>query len=225
MTWPIEHQRGGAQALHDRSAGLLEADEPSRLVRILDVNGPAVVLGSNQPDKGVDGAAAGSRIEVARRRSGGGAVYLAPGQTLWIDVVVPAGDPWWDDDVGRAAWPLGEAWAAALDRIDLGPSAVWRGPMRRTEWSSRVCMAGIGAGEVLLGSRKVVGISQRRNRRAALFQSVAVLIWDPKPLLRVLGVAAEELPAAASALADVAAGVGPDRRQALEDALLAALMT
>ena len=99
-----------------------------------------------------------------RRRSGGGAVLVGPGQAVWIDVVVPAGDPLWADDVGRAGWWLGEVWAAALAAAGLPGGEVWRGAQVRSAWSDRVCFAGLGAGEVTVGGRKVVGISQRRTR-------------------------------------------------------------
>ena len=45
----------------------------------------------------------------------GGSVWLAPGAQVWVDVWLPAGDPWWDDDVARAAVPVGEAWRSALE--------------------------------------------------------------------------------------------------------------
>jgi hypothetical protein len=54
-----------------------------------------------------------------------------------------------------------------------------------------VCFAGIGAGEVLVGGAKVVGISQRRDRRGSRFQCVAHRSWDPVDTLSVLGPAAE----------------------------------
>lgn len=117
-------------------------------------------------------------LDVVRRRSGGGAVYVEPSGTLWVDVVLPRGDPLWADDVGLAAHWLGEVWAAAIgDRAE-----VHRGPMVRSEWSDLVCFAGLGPGEVTVDAKKVVGISQRRTRAAARFQCVAYEHWDPGPL-------------------------------------------
>ncbi|MEY2402867.1 MAG: lipoate---protein ligase [Acidimicrobiaceae bacterium] len=147
-------------------------------------------------------------IDVVRRRSGGGAVYVEPDGTLWVDVVVPRGDERWDDDVGRAAFWLGEAWAAAV-----GDSAVvHRGPMVRNEWSDLVCFAGLGPGEVTIDGRKVVGISQRRTRELARFQCVAYERWDPGPLTTLVPDADLEV---------VGAGVGP--LAAVEAALIAAI--
>ncbi|MEY2434398.1 MAG: lipoate---protein ligase [Acidimicrobiaceae bacterium] len=160
-----------------------------------------MVLGSRQP------LIEATNVEVVRRRSGGGAVYLHPGGTLWVDVVVPRGDELWDDDVGRATYWLGDMWARAIgDR-----AVVHRGPMVRTEWSDLVCFAGLGPGEVTVDGLKVVGISQRRTRDAARFQCVAYDAWDAAPLLELLGI---------DASID-AAGFGVGRRTAVEAALLA----
>ena len=42
-----------------------------------------------------------SGIELARRRSGGGAVLLGADDHVWVDLVVPADDPLAEDDVSR----------------------------------------------------------------------------------------------------------------------------
>jgi lipoate-protein ligase A len=196
-SWNIQRFRGSATQFHQRD---LPAE---RALWIVEFEQPALVLGSRQSMVDATG------IEVVRRRSGGGAVYVAPGGTLWVDVVVPRGDDLWDDDVGLASHWLGDAWAAA---IGVG-ALVHRGAMVRTEWSDLVCFAGLGPGEVTIEGRKVVGISQRRTRAAARFQCVAYERWDPAPLLDLLHIDAE--------LEAVGAGVGP--LPAIETALLTAL--
>jgi lipoate-protein ligase A len=170
-------------------------------VWVFEVDRPALVLGSRQP------LIEATDVEVVRRRSGGGAVYLEPSGTLWVDVVVPRGDELWDDDVSRATYWLGETWAAAIG----GRAAVHRGPMVRTEWSDLVCFAGLGPGEVTVDGLKVVGISQRRTRDAARFQCVAYETWDAVPVLELLGIEA----------VIEAAGVGVGRRAAVAAALRA----
>jgi lipoate-protein ligase A len=194
MRWAVERPALDAAAFH-----ALEVPEPSeRAVWVAQPTAPALVLGSAQPDAhlrpGID-------IEVVHRRSGGGAVLVVPGELLWVDVIVPAGDPLWDDDVGRASHWLGDAWAAALG--DLGVAAtVHRGRMVRTPWSDAVCFAGLGPGEVTTVGRKVVGISQRRTRHAARFQCAALGRWDPAALADLL------VDLDTAAIADAAAGVG-----------------
>ena len=104
-------------------------------------------------------------MEVVRRRSGGGAVLLVPGEVIWLDVIVPAATSGWTDDVhGPMVW-LGNGLAGAIARATgLDDLVVHDAAMRSTPWSRLVCFDGLGAGEVLLGGRKLVGISQRRTR-------------------------------------------------------------
>jgi lipoate-protein ligase A len=147
----------------------------------------------------------------------------------WFDLLVPKGDPLWDEDVGRAVWWVGEAWTAVL--ADLGLRAdVHRGPLTRPPWSDRVCFAGLGAGEVSVGGRKVVGISQRRVRDQARFQCAALLAWRPDDLVDLLALDEVSRRRCRAEVANRAAGladlVPPGFRLDvgdLEDRLLAAL--
>jgi lipoate-protein ligase A len=180
--------RGTPAELHAR-----EIDWSRRSVTVCEATSTAVVLGSTQPEPPPGGT------PTVRRRSGGGAVWVAPGDPMWVDVVVPRDDPQWDDDVGRAFWWLGEAWAEALG----GDAEVHRGSLCTTQWSRQVCFAGLGPGEVTMGGRKVVGIAQRRTRHGALFQCAVLRTWDPGPLVARLGLPAE----AGAALGDVAIGI------------------
>jgi lipoate-protein ligase A len=225
--WQVAQHQGTAADLHAASAALLDplGDSPlAPAVRLLTTTDLAVVLGSAQPEDHVDPErAAAHHMTIVRRRSGGGAVLVGPGLTVWIDLIVPAGDRLWDDDVGRASWWVGEAWAAALASVGLPGGEVWRGAQVRSPWSARVCFAGLGAGEVTMGGRKLVGISQRRTRAGALFQCAAPIIWDPGLLLDVLRWLPEERARAASALTSAATGVGEDRARALGAALVACL--
>lgn len=153
---------------------------------------PALVLGSGQADDTVDHDECGRRgIEVVRRRSGGGAVYLAEGRTLWLDVVLPRDHRLWTDDVSMAAVWLGDLWVRALEECGLDGLTVHRGAMRRTEFSDTVCFDGRGPGEVFRGEAKVVGISQRRTRRSARFQCAVSLDWRPHEFVGLLGLPAD----------------------------------
>ncbi len=215
MRWAVSRATGSAAEFHAR-----EVPSPAaRAVWCFEPDAPALVLGSTQRSESVDAeACARAGVAVVRRRSGGGAVLLVPGEVLWVDVVVPAGDSLWSDDIGRAAHWLGDAWAAALAACGVTGAAVHRGPLVRAPWSDVVCFAGLGPGEVILDGRKVVGISQRRTRTAARFQCAAPQVWDPDGLVALL---APPRPTAAE-LTDVAAGVGI-AADALASALVAAL--
>jgi lipoate---protein ligase len=195
-----------------------------RVVRVLDATSPALVLGSSQLESELDGdAVADAGLEVVRRRSGGGAVIVGPGEVVWVDLLIPAGDPLWDPDIGRAAWWVGEAWADALEAVEVGPRQVWRQAMRTSSWSGRVCFAGVGPGEVLVGDRKVVGVSQRRTREAVLFQTAALLKWDPVTLVGVFRPDPMAPATAIANLAGAARGLGVQRADALVDALIDSL--
>lgn len=182
------------------------------------------MLGSHQPAEAWDrGEAERAGIEIARRRSGGGAVLVGPGEVLWVDMVIRRGDPLWSDDVARAAWWVGEAWAAALGAVGVTGAQVWRGRMRSTRWSSEICFAGLGPGEVTVGGVKVVGVSQRRTPGAALFQTAALLQWRPTSYLELLADRPGR-PGVPADLEGAATGLGPARSDQLGAALLAALV-
>jgi lipoate---protein ligase len=107
----------------------------------------------------------------------------------------------WHDDVGRAMWWVGELWCRALR--DLAPDAVvHRGPMVRTAWSADVCFAGTGPGELMRGDAKLVGISQRRTRSAARFQTMIHRRWRPDVVASLVsgGPKAADLAGVASAI-------------------------
>jgi lipoate---protein ligase len=199
--WLVEHRRGPAADLH----ALQMPDDGRRRVWVLEATGPAVVLGSTQDLAVVDReAAAQGGVAVVRRRSGGGAVWVAPGEPRWVDVLVPRGDPLWDDDVGRAFLPVGRAWQRALARLGIDRTEVHEGPLLRTRWSDLVCFAGFGPGEVRCRGAKLVGISQRRTRAGARFQCAVPVEWDPTPLADLL----VARPPTAE-LATVGTGTGP----------------
>jgi lipoate-protein ligase A len=178
-----------------------------------DITSPALVLGSTQDLSVVDAEACRSAgVEVVRRRSGGGAVLLRPGEVTWIDVIVPADTVGWAVDVHAPMVWLGRHVAAALEpMMETHDVVVHEGAMRSSPWSSMVCFDGVGAGEVLVDGRKLVGISQRRTRHAARLQCCWYSTYDPAWLVDLLdpGVrpAAVDLTPVATLSADVADAV------------------
>lgn len=220
--WRVEEVTGSVADFHGR-------DLPDPVERTLwwqEPVGRTVVLGSTQADSVVDRAgAAAAGVAVVRRRSGGGAVWLAPGEVTWVDVVIPAGDPLWHDDVGVAAHWLGDAWARALRPWFEGPLDVHRSGLVRSRWSPLVCFAGLGPGEVTHGAAKVVGVSQRRTRAGARFQCAVIHHWNPRPLLDVMGLPPAERRTAEHDLAEAAVGIGPVPPTAVVEALQAQLRT
>lgn len=204
-------------ALH----GLDVSPGAARSVRLCEVARPGLVVGSTQPWGDVDHeAAARAGLDVVRRRSGGGAVLVEPGALVWVDVVVPRGDRLWQDDVGGAFWWLGEAWTAALAAVGVKGAEVHRGGAVTSRWSSKVCFAGLGPGEVTVDGRKVVGMAQHRTRHGALFQCAVPLEWQPARLLDVLALSGEERAAARAELSEAVQPVTGAGAAELEEALV-----
>lgn len=208
-------QRGSASEFHARPL-----DDPVRpAVWAFEVDAPALVLGSTQSPDVVDAAAcAAAGVEVVKRRSGGGAVLVAPGEMVWFDVIVPV--EWLHragvgDDVGRSMVWLGGLVDEALGDVGhAGPRTVHDGAMVCSRWSRLVCFDGIGPGEVLTPAGKLVGISQRRTRDAARFQCAVHTVWSPQVLVALLAAPAPD--AAELAPVDVLA---IDVARALPDAV------
>lgn len=175
--WVLERWRGSAAVLHARP---MPSDGLRRL-SVMEITRPAIVLGSAQRDDVVDPTSAyASGIDVVRRRSGGGAVWLEPGNSVWIDVFVPRGDVLWRADIGRAFRWVGDAVTASLRGCGVDVR-VHPGGVSTSGVGRMVCFAGRGSGEVLLGDRKLVGISQRRTRFGSRFQLVWYSLWNPGP--------------------------------------------
>ncbi|MFZ4719637.1 MAG: lipoyl protein ligase domain-containing protein [Ilumatobacteraceae bacterium] len=211
--WRIHHSRGDAATFHS------SVPPAERAVTFHAVDRPTLVLGSAQRPDDVDGRVASALgVDVVGRRSGGGAVLLVPGEFVWMDVVIPAGDPRWSDDVGAAMLWLGDWWAGALASSGT-VGTVHRDGLRSSAWSRQVCWAGAGTGEVLASSGgKLVGISQRRTRHTARFQTMCHLRWRPELVAALVASGGAGRPSAAE-LAPCAAVASVTESQ-LVDALL-----
>ncbi len=221
--WRIEHSHGDAGAFHTR------VPEAVRSITFHTVDVPTLVLGSAQSATDVDRRVADALgVQVVQRRSGGGAVLLLPDEFVWVDVVVPAGDPRWSDDVGAAMLWVGEWWAEALGSLGT-PGHVHTGRLIRDAWSTQVCWTGLGTGEVVTAAAgpatavpaasKLVGISQRRTRSLARLQSMCHLRWRPELVAALVAPGPTGVRPTAAELARCAA-VPPVDAVALRAALL-----
>jgi lipoate-protein ligase A len=168
----------------------------------------AIVLGSSQA---IEPVGAGE-LPVLRRRAGGGAVLVVPGELCWIDVFLPRLDVLWEEDVGRSSLWIGETWCKALDRVGV-PGAVVR-DRRGRDGIEGVCFASASPGEVEVEGRKVVGVSQRRTREGSVFHTAALLSWDPVAIAAIFGLPVAPLRQAAVGLEELAGGSRRDRLEA-----------
>ena len=203
--WLVRDSAGDAGEFHLADA------QPIRSATFHAVSVATLVLGSAQRDADVnDRVARALGIAIVKRRSGGGAVLLVPGEFVWLDLVIPASDALWVDDIGQSMMWVGQLWQRALAELGvMGDVNTATGG--DVHWAKQVCFAGIGSGEVVAAqagiARKVVGISQRRTRAALRFQSMCHLHWRPElvaalvapPRPRATDLAARVAPVAASA--------------------------
>ena len=179
--WQFEERIGPPDDLFDETSKILRswadgAVRDRRLIRLLRVDRPAIALGSAQSIGDLRESI--MRPVVVRRSSGGGAVWLEPESIIWLDVLIERGDPHWLDDVGRAAWWIGDAVSEGLVESGFDGFTTHRGALVNAPGSRQVCWIGTGAGEVVKSdnpAQKIVGIAQKRTRHQVLFQ-VGVLM-------------------------------------------------
>ncbi len=207
-TWSVSSATGTAQQLHSRT----RPDPFGRALVVCRPIGRSVVLGSTQEEPSGELPPGAS---LTRRSSGGGAVWVAPGEMVWVDVDLPRDDPLWDDDVGRSFLWLGKAWKVALAKVGVQGATVHEAGLVCGPTGRSICFATQGPGEVFVAGRKVVGITQRRTREGTRFHCAALLRWNPTVLARAIGVPEAHWPQ----LTEVAAGL-----DVVPDALVAALV-
>lgn len=200
--WTIRRLSGTVGELHQLSPD----SDADREVWLMSPQDAALVLGSAQSDD----IALSHGPGVVRRRSAGGAVLVAPDDSVWIDVVIGRSDPLWDEDVNRAPLWLGQAWREALASLEVSGGVVLDrydpGP-----WGRLACFASRGPGEVLVGGAKAVGVTQRRTRSTARFQTLVYRRWAPEELIARLKIAADQIEDLREALAGAALPVDAHR--------------
>jgi lipoate-protein ligase A len=182
--WSLIRRRSTAGEFH-----ALEIPDPARPeVWVHELTDRALVLGSTQRGPGIadETACAEAGVQIVRRRSGGGAVLLIPGDVVWVDVIVPAGYEGWADDIHRPMVWLGERLAEAFRAAGVPGAEVHRGGMLSTDHSRLICFDGLGPGELTIDGAKLVGISQRRTRAAARLQCCWYNQYDPRALPELL---------------------------------------
>jgi lipoate-protein ligase A len=172
LSWERHNWSGSAADFHALDLPL------GRTLWWCSVESPAIILGSTQQESDVDSSVAQTMgLDVARRRSGGGAVYVHPTDCVWLDITIPKDDPLYVDDVSSSMLWLGDVFVQAL--LPWTSSVTYRGAFDSGRDGRCVCFASTSPGEVFVDEKKLVGISQRRGRNGARLQCVLYRSWNP----------------------------------------------
>jgi len=168
-----------AQYRHGTVADLHALEMPtgdkSEQLWVMRPTAAAIAMGSAQRAEQFDQERlTEDHVALASRRSGGGAVFIDPASTVWIDLLAPRSSAWWSGELTENFLLVGRVWQRALSSIGV-ESEMCMTASPRTEVASQACWAGTGWGEVTIGDAKVVGLSQRRTRWGVRVQTMAVL--------------------------------------------------
>jgi lipoate-protein ligase A len=203
---PAEVELAGGLAL---LAGLEHTHAPA--LRWYGMEPPALIAGSSQRLDEIDTAAcAAAGLAIHRRRSGGGAVLSE--SMLMLDLALPR-DHWLaTDDVTESYRWLGLVWVAALNELGVDARAIPVDEARADTKAlepllRRVCFGGVSPYEVMIGSRKLVGLSQVRRRGGALLQAGLYMRWRPARTAVLIAGAPLERAALAGRLVERVAGL------------------
>jgi lipoate-protein ligase A len=188
MDWQLAH----TEAL---LTGLRAGAPPSLRWYLPDT--PALVLGRSQKAALLDHPALrAARMRAYARTSGGGTVLINH-DALSLDIALPSGHPLLNRDVTLSYRWVGEVWAAALGALGVDgaralPAEEARAlpPLAPGDPVRLACYGMLSPWEVVVGARKVVGLSQVRRRAGALLPMGVHLRWEPRPLAALLALSA-----------------------------------
>ena len=174
--WITSHKAGDVQALHS----LENMDWGLPAVWVMAPTNSSLVLGSSQDDACIDYEYAEKiDIGIARRKTGGGAVFVDPQTLFWVDLFVPRSHRLWNDDIGAASIWMGKVWKGALGSLGVD-ARIHDRPFVKDSLAELVCFGGRAQGELLIGRKKILGISQRRTKKGVRFQCALALGWRPE---------------------------------------------
>ncbi|HVI26949.1 MAG TPA: biotin/lipoate A/B protein ligase family protein [Xanthomonadaceae bacterium] len=177
--WELVHEGPQAPALHmaldEVMLDEVAAGRRAPSLRIWEWAAPAVVIGRFQSLRNeVDGDAARHHgIEVVRRISGGGAMFIEPGNTITYSILAPLSMV---DGMGfQQAYALMDAWVIeALATLGI---AAWHQPLN----------------DIASAAGKIAGAAQARRGDAVLHHVTMAYDIDATKMLEVLRIGREKL--------------------------------
>jgi lipoate-protein ligase A len=204
MDWQLAH----TEAL---LAGLAAGAPPS--LRWYQPKAPALVLGRSQRPAVLDHAALrAAGLRAYARTSGGGAVLINR-YALSLDIALPAGHPLLVRDVTLSYRWVSAVWVEALATLGITARALPTDEARALPQPAPddplrlACYGTLSPWEVVVGERKLVGLSQVRRRAGALLPLGIHLRWEPRPLAALLSLPAATRHRLAAALSVRAVGL------------------
>ena len=161
-------------------------------LRIWEWSAPAVVIGSFQSMRNEVDAGQARRLgfTVVRRVSGGGAMFIEPGNTITYSLYAP-------ESAGMSfaeSYAFLDGWVIKTLTGDLGPTA-WYQPLN----------------DITSGQGKIGGAAQKRLQSAVLHHVTMAYDIDAQKMLRVLRAGREKL--SGTGIPSAARHVDPLRRQ------------
>lgn len=195
----------------------------------------ALVLGFSQREALLNRQVVEEEALPIYQRHAGGTAVLVGQDLLGLDVVLPTGHPLVLSDLVESYRWLGETWVCTLRLLGVEartiPPAEAHAQRAQAQEEDvrareavlrRACYASISPYEVVVGSRKVVGLDMMRRRNGSLLQAGLLLRWNCEKLARLLGHSPAEqallrrmLPERAVGLAELA-GRQIQAREAIE---------
>ncbi len=143
---------------------------------------PALILGAGQPAADVDLAACQARgIPVVRRLAGGTAVYATPDYVSFA-IVAPTAHPLVGGALMATYRRLGEAVVAACAARGVSTRLICPDEARARPTPAALrpcCYGGFSPYEVLVGTRKLIGVAQVRRYGAVAYVGGLYRTFDP----------------------------------------------
>jgi lipoate-protein ligase A len=179
-----------------------------------------LVLGLSQKQDLLNPAAIASlNMPIYHRRAGGTAVLVGP-HLLDLDIILPSSHPLLQTDIVESYRWLGDTWVTALHHLHIASRTVapeeahLQQALRKQPATSayeqlmnRACYGSLSPYEVVVGTKKVLGLCMIRRRNATLLQAGIVLHWETMQLAQLLGQTDEEQQLLATGLLERAVGL------------------